>query len=63
MEQSVYGVFVSTLRDPTPSPEDVAETRAIVGAGKLLDIEVLDYLVIEKTRYVSMKSKGMGFHN
>ena len=49
--------------DPTPSPEDVAVTRAIVDAGKLLDIEVLDHLVIGKNRYVSMKSKGMGFNN
>ncbi len=62
MEQSVYDVFVSTLRDPTPSPEDVAVTRAIVEAGKLLDIDVLDHLVIGKNRYVSMKSKGMGFN-
>ncbi|MBE0696389.1 MAG: DNA repair protein RadC, partial [Anaerolineaceae bacterium] len=30
--------------DPTPSPEDVSLTRAIVQAGKLLDIEVLDHL-------------------
>jgi len=43
--------------------EDVAVTRAIVDAGKLLDIEVLDHLVIGKNRYVSMKSKGMGFNN
>ncbi len=28
--------------DPTPSPEDVAVTRNIISAGKLLDIEVLD---------------------
>ncbi|HEY5671122.1 MAG TPA: DNA repair protein RadC, partial [Anaerolineales bacterium] len=32
--------------DPTPSPDDVAVTRAIVQAGKLLDIDVLDHLVI-----------------
>lgn len=49
--------------DPTPSPEDVAVTRAIVEAGKLLDIEVLDHLVIGKNRYVSLKSKGMGFNH
>ena len=48
--------------DPTPSPEDVAVTRAIVEAGELLDIEVLDHLVIGKNRYVSLKSKGMGFN-
>lgn len=49
--------------DPTPSPEDIAVTRAIVDAGKLLDIDVLDHLVIGKNRYVSLKSKGMGFNN
>jgi len=28
--------------DPTPSPEDVALTRAVAEAGRLLDVEVLD---------------------
>lgn len=41
-EQSVYGVPVPTLRDPTPSPDDVVITRQITEAGKLLDIDVLD---------------------
>ena len=45
-EQSVNGVPAPTLRDPTPSPDDVAVTRAIVQAGKLLDVDVLDHLVI-----------------
>jgi len=48
--------------DPTPSPEDVSVTHAMVEAGKLLDIELLDHLVIGKNRFVSMKSKGLGFH-
>jgi|Deesub1362A_J573_1020465.scaffolds.fasta_scaffold01885_10 DNA repair protein RadC len=47
--------------DPTPSPEDVSVTRAIVKAGKLLDIEVLDHLVIGRGRFVSLKSRGLGF--
>ena len=47
--------------DPTPSPEDISVTRAIVEAGKLLDIEVLDHLIIGRNRYVSLKSKGLGF--
>jgi DNA repair protein RadC len=47
--------------DPTPSPEDVALTRSVVQAGKLLDIEVLDHLVIGYGRFVSMKEKGLGF--
>lgn len=48
--------------DPTPSPDDVAVTRAIVQAGKLLDIETLDHLVIgHGARWVSMKERGLGF--
>ncbi len=47
--------------DPTPSPEDVAVTREIVQAGKLLDIEVLDHLVIGHQRFVSLKERGLGF--
>jgi len=47
--------------DPTPSPEDVVVTRAIVEAGKLLDIEVLDHIIIGKGRFISLKAKGLGF--
>jgi len=47
--------------DPTPSPEDVALTRSIVQAGKLLDIAVLDHLVIGQGRWVSLKERGLGF--
>lgn len=47
--------------DPSPSPEDIAVTRSIVEAGKLLDIEVLDHLIIGKGRFTSLKAKGMGF--
>ena len=47
--------------DPTPSPQDVAITRAMIEAGKLLDIEVLDHLVIGMGKYVSLKEKKLGF--
>jgi len=47
--------------DPTPSPEDVRVTEQIVQAGRLLDIDVLDHLVIGKQRYVSLKERGLGF--
>jgi DNA repair protein RadC len=47
--------------DPNPSPDDIAVTRAIVQAGKLLDIDVLDHLVIGGGRYVSLKERGLGF--
>lgn len=47
--------------DPTPSPEDVAVTKQIVEAGKLLDIDVLDHLIIGRQRFVSLKERGLGF--
>jgi DNA repair protein RadC len=49
--------------DPAPSPEDVNLTRSMVQAGKLLDIELLDHLVIGRGlgRFVSMKERGLGF--
>jgi DNA repair protein RadC len=36
-------------------------TRQIVEAGKLLDVEVLDHLIIGQQRYVSLKERGLGF--
>lgn len=47
--------------DPTPSPEDVRVTEQLVEAGKLMDIDVLDHLVIGRNRYVSLKERGLGF--
>ncbi len=47
--------------DPTPSPEDVRVTHQIVEAGKLLNIDVLDHLVIGQQRWVSLKERGLGF--
>jgi len=46
--------------DPTPSQEDVQVTEQIVQAGRLLDIEVLDHLIIGQQRYVSLKEQGLG---
>ena len=45
--------------DPTPSPEDVAITREIAQAGKLLGIELLDHIVIGGDRFVSLKERGL----
>jgi DNA repair protein RadC len=47
--------------DPSPSSEDVAVTRDLVDAGRLLDIEVLDHIIVAGQRYVSLKERGLGF--
>ncbi|HSM72209.1 MAG TPA: JAB domain-containing protein [Anaerolineales bacterium] len=56
-----HGKVKDSSGDPTPSPDDVAVTRAIVEAGKLLDVEVLDHLVIGEGKWVSLKERGLGF--
>ena len=47
--------------DVTPSPEDVAITRDLHQAGKLMAIELLDHVVIGGTRFTSLKERGLGF--
>ncbi|MBI2164930.1 MAG: DNA repair protein RadC [Chloroflexi bacterium] len=48
--------------DPAPSRDDVAITKDLVEAGRLLDIELLDHIVVGKgNRFVSMKEKALGF--
>ncbi len=48
-------------QDPTPSPDDVALTRSMVQAAKLLDISLLDHIVVCQHRFVSLKERGLGF--
>ncbi len=43
--------------DPTESPEDVNMTRAIIEAGKLLDIRVLDHVIIGLNGFTSIRQK------
>lgn len=48
--------------DPAPSTEDIYVTRQIVQAGRLLDIDVLDHIIIGHRRWVSLREKGLGFN-
>lgn len=45
--------------DPTPSREDIATTRRLVEAGKLMDIPVLDHIILGNNKYISLKEKGV----
>jgi len=45
--------------DPAPSPEDYEVTRQLIDAGKLLDIEVIDHVIIGYPEFVSMKGRMM----
>lgn len=44
--------------DPTPSPEDIAVTKRLCEAGRLLGIDVLDHIVVGDGQFVSLKSRG-----
>lgn len=44
--------------DATPSPEDLAVTRHLTEAGRLLGVEVLDHLVIAPERFRSLRESG-----
>lgn len=44
--------------DPTPSPEDIAVTRRLSEAGRLLGIDVLDHIVVGDGQFVSLKARG-----
>ncbi|MBI2954316.1 MAG: DNA repair protein RadC [Chloroflexi bacterium] len=49
--------------DPSPSSEDIRVTGEIVRAGRLLQIEVLDHVILGRGpgRWESLKQRGQGF--
>lgn len=47
--------------DPAPSREDMAITRQMVEAGRLLSINVLDHIIIGQGRFVSLLERGESF--
>ena len=47
--------------NPAPSPEDVKVTCMLYEAGRLLDIQLLDHVIIGDNQYTSLRSLGLGF--
>ena len=47
--------------DPTPSAADVTLTAEIARAGRLLDVELLDHLIIGQGRWTSLRRLNLGF--
>jgi DNA repair protein RadC len=47
--------------DPTPSPDDLHLTAEAVAAGRLLDVDVLDHVVIGHDAWVSLRDRGVAF--
>lgn len=45
--------------DCSPSTEDIAVTKSIIKAGKLLNIDCLDHIIIGRQKSISLKQEGM----
>ncbi len=46
--------------DPEPSKEDVRITRELITAGRMLDMDVLDHLVVGKGRWITLREWQAG---
>ena len=47
--------------DPNPSPDDLHLTAEALAAGRLLDIDLLDHIVIGRGSWVSLRDRGVLF--
>lgn len=47
--------------DPTPSADDLHLTAEAIAAGRLLDVDVLDHVVIAHDSWVSLRDRGIPF--
>jgi len=45
--------------DPEPSPEDIALTRRLGEAAKILGITLLDHVIVTTNKYSSLKERGL----
>ena len=55
---SVIFVHNHPSGDPEPSEGDLVITKRLVEAGKILDIEIIDHVIITKDKFLSMKQEG-----
>jgi DNA repair protein RadC len=47
--------------DSTPSPDDLRLTAEALAAGRLLDIQLLDHLIVAGDGFVSLRDRGIAF--
>ena len=47
--------------DPTPSPDDLHLTAEALAAGRLLDIQLLDHVIVGHDVWVSLRDRGVAF--
>lgn len=59
--EAVYLILIHNhpSGDPTPSGQDLILTRRIAEAGRLLDIELSDHIILGNNCYVSLAERGL----
>ena len=55
---SIIGLHNHPSGNPTPSREDIAITKQLVEAGKVIGIAFHDHIIIAGEEYVSLAQKG-----
>jgi len=55
---SVVVVHNHPSGDPAPSGEDLRITSELADAGRLLDIELLDHVIVGRGRWTSLRALG-----
>ncbi len=64
VRESASGVVVvhnHPSGDPTPSSDDLHLTAEALAAGRLLDIDLLDHLIVGRDTYISLRDRGVAF--
>lgn len=56
---SIVFVHNHPTGDPTPSADDIAMTKRLVEAGKILGIEVLDHIIIGENKHFSFSEEKL----
>jgi DNA repair protein RadC len=63
IRRNVCGIMVAHNHpsgNPDPSPEDIALTRRLHEAGKMLEVDLLDHVIVGPSRYVSIRERRFG---
>lgn len=47
--------------EKNPSPEDIELTRSLVSAGKIMDIEIVDHIIVAGHEWTSLREMRLGF--
>ena len=62
VEYSAAGLIVAHNHpsgDPTPSEDDIKVTKQLIDAGRIMNIDLLDHIIVGDGRFISIKEKSL----